>query len=685
MERTTVAHAGAVILLPLLLGGCGGGRGEQETHAIIEPQPIVRSITPTNGQETLPDLADPALGGHLTIRFGQPLRERRLLEALLVGDRDGPYLRFFDASLVAVRGSATWDPLSFSLLFTPSPGAMPPGQYTLVLSRRLLFGRHLRLNWGVEDFTSSWTVGPDAYPPRLLGTSPARNQVGGPRFADIVLSFNESLDPVTVLQGQTVEVEDASYDPPRPIPGALLLKRDGFDVVFRPDPCVGFPPATTVRVRLGAAGGLGPIRDRKGNAFEGFSYEFRTAGDAPFPDPVAVPRPGSPLAGLPGSAVFAATANAVVALDVGPAYEDLDPGAGPRPERVQRVAPGNPAGIDYRAPLEAAVRRAAEVVVDPRFDPTTLQTFLYVLDEEKARVAVVQSGTGVVEGWINLGGHPRGLGISAIGARGEPPALFVSEFRYGTITRIPLGKILPGVSACEPIVDLNVDRSLRGAFSVGRGPIGVACSPDPETGLGVVCNSLDGTITVFRTRPPEVCPMPWELATYPAGPGPFEASWGAASAGGSFLWVVGAAGAHDRDGSVNLWWTGPPGGGARPAGLVSAGTLPEGIRRPGRPFADPTAPDRCFVPETDGTSIAVLEWPTGTPVPSPTAPPRIARRLEVGLRPASFTRDARAGRLGLVALPDSGQVAVLDLEAPTQTPVLLSIPGVRGVFSAFDQ
>jgi hypothetical protein len=276
----------------------------------------------------------------------------------------------------------------------------------------------------VEDFRTSFTVGPDVFPPRMGETVPAANQSDAPLFEPIRVVFDESLDPATCVLGTTVLVEDVSRDPPVPVEGTLVLRGDGFVLEFHPDPCFGLPPGSTVRVRLAPQ-----VADRKGNAFEGAEFSFATKGTRR-PDPALVPPPDG--------ALYATTADAVVAFDLRGA---IAADGSFRPGEIRRVD----AAGGYDGEFRSTLGRPGHALVDPRSDPATGHSYLYVVDEKTSRVAVVETATGRVG--HRYGGFLKPRRLAFEGPAEDPIRLLVEEGAGGRVPWRPLPET-PGQPLC---------------------------------------------------------------------------------------------------------------------------------------------------------------------------------------------------------------------------------------------
>ena len=239
-------------------------------------------VTLTNGQVVHPDLSDPGLEGAITVRVARhlPRRLRRELRGKGRGSFDefGGPISLLSSTFPSPPMTTRYDGRSRTVRLEPTL-PMAPGQYTLTIQPEVMVPRHY---WreGMEAYSLSFIVGNDFSPPEVRDSVPAPNQSEVPLHAAVIVTFNESLDAASVVHGSTVFVEDAGVDPPVPVAGLLMTKRDNFDLSFEPDAATGFPPSTRIRVRILGGGGTDAVRDRVGNALaQDFVLEFDTKAE----------------------------------------------------------------------------------------------------------------------------------------------------------------------------------------------------------------------------------------------------------------------------------------------------------------------------------------------------------------------------------------------------------------------
>ncbi len=711
-RRIPSPWTGVVPLAALLAacgGGGGGGGGDGTTGGGGDFLQV--ATTPTNGQETTTLLSDPELNGRLTVRFSTPPRERSFIDRANAFNGLTPNVQILDHNFARVQGTPNVDPLTREFTFVPAGASLTVGQYTVTVSKFAQSVDGQTLNAGTKDFSSSWTVGPDIYPPVVRNTSPAQGQNDVAPFTPTVVTFNESLDPSSVVLGQTVFVLDGGTNPPANINGTLQLERDGFDLVFYPDQCVGYPPSTTVVVRMLGLGNISAIKDRVGNSLASGtnlapppsppiweeSVSFNTKGIKPLPDPCVVPRPGNLRIPSAGLSIYASTFNQVYAFDLSPIFIDVNSNGTFRPELTQQVLQGS-FGRLYNCPpnrnatgnfpfagdFEARVPRTGEAVFDSRLDGFNLQTYMYMVDEENDAVAVINTGTGKVEGRIKGVGTPRGIGISTATAT---PTLFVTNFGEGSVTAIPLARLVPGQPICGALQDLNTSTTQRSIIPVGRAPQGVA-GEFYGSPFVAVANTGDNNISIFN--PTTLQPNGNLSLTYQVGEAPTDVVWSYPTNLGIFAFVVNQGGPNDVDGSVSVWWNGS---GAHFFGLFAQNTgsvlatIQDGVDTPGKPYFDIwNGGARCYVPNSGSGEVTTVELTFQGSAIFTTITPQVVSRRYVGENPTKVTIDALYSRIAYVALAGSGEMAMYNIsETVGLVPARIKVPGIRSVFNSTDQ
>jgi hypothetical protein len=511
-----------------------------------------------------------------------------------------------------------------------------------------------------------------------------------------------------VIYGQTVFIEDGGVNPPVPVNGTLALKRDGFDMVFTPDPCVGFPPATTIVVRLLGVGGgnITWIKDRVGNGMAGdpsnanqLQFQFNTRGVKPLPISTNMWKPGSPLIfGAPTPLIaYVSTLNRTFAFDVSGATLEQLLNRRIDPSLVQQVLQNNRRPIQtsattwgygaiYGGDYEAKLGRAGEAVIDFRFDVPTGDTYIYQIDEADESVVILHSATGKAEGRFKGVGTPKGLSVHP---SNSVPLLLVSNHGQGTVTGIPLGAVQPGKPICTAVKELNDDQTKRRFLQVGRNPAGIGCHYAGLRISGVV-NQGDSELQIFDPGTLGTITNSGGLgkltSKYAVGENPFDVGFSPYDAinGWIFAYVINQGGPTKPQGSMSVWWnsTGFTIFDSRSGTIVA--TVEESLDVPGRVMPDPTS-FRCFVPNTAGDSVSEMRLTTVGGFLYITFNVTVYADREVGDNPTSITWTGIGGLdYALATLAGTGQVAVYPLGDAITEPALFNVPGCRYAFSIWN-
>jgi hypothetical protein len=677
---------------------------------------MVVQTTPVNGQETATDLSDPGVGGKWTLRFTETPKTTDLIDPTNPFNGVTSNVQILNQSFARVAGTPSVDAATKAFTFTPAGGTLTPAQYTITITKFVSTPFGKSLNLGLKDYSSSFTVGADTYNPVVRNVTPANNQNDVPLYNPVVITFNESLDPTSVVYGQTVIVQDGGTNPPTQLTGTLVLDRDGFDIVFKPDPCSGMPPATTVVVRMLAAGSTTFVKDTKGNpllpdpALGGINevnFQFNTKGIKPLPNPLNVYWPGTPRLGIVTLMAYVSARDKTYAFDTAAVvgeFKDLlrrDVGLTQQVTETNQVPvnifPGQPPwfyGPAYGGDWEAKVGQAGESLIDWRYDQNTGHSYIYQLDEKNEAVAIINTGNGKVEGHFNGLGTPKGLGMSGIGigaVTGLEPVLYISDYGQGTVTGIPLGSIIVGQPICTAVKELNDDLSRRVVLQAGRNPSGVAMEYYGIS-IGGVVNQADNELQVFD--PATLQPINnknglGELTQrYQVGENPIDCGWSPITNVGIFAYVVNQGGPNQPNGSVSLWWS----LGGFTAFAPSVGqvvkTAEQGIEVPGHCMPDPNALS-VYIPNTGSTDVVRMDLAIVGGLIFATVDLRAGESRVVGDNPTSVTWTCSgiypAFDVSLATLAGQGQVAVWGRTSVVGPPVLYNLPGARNCFSAWNE
>lgn len=709
------------------------GRRSRDTG---EKDLVVTLMTPTNNQEVLPQLRDPGLNNQITVRFSSNPRVRDIIDTQNVFNRLTPKVEFTDATFARLPGvpSVRGNVFTFNPLTQANNFALPQGQYTLNIKSSLRNARGRLLNSGVRDFSSTFSVGTDVFSPVLRKISPIDTQTNIGLNQRVVMTFNEPIDPSSLVG--KIQVQDASTNPPRPIAGAggtgITLERNGFDVVFTPDPCFGYPPKTTIQFLVQGRnqnGTAAAITDAFGNPFRrdsGLHWSFNAAAgvwESPngtydeitglfrmqfvtkgvTPAPVALP-PGSPQHNTPPIAgpCFAQTffspscyaAGRVVLFTTSTGLGEIDLSA-----FIQRVNQGINNQYDLINVLQnSPVRlgRPAGVMVDPRWDAASgFHTFIYVVDERSASVLVLDSRNLKVISRFSGFTSPKDIAIATDGGLNRITA-YISDYGSGNLVAIDFSAFrisfpVPGggqpgaLSPCEEIKDVI---SKRVFIPTGRGTSGVAADSYLQNRVMAV-NTLDNSATLVDVKTNKV------LKTLTVGSNPVDVDWTYNGFGfRDFALVANQGGLVDPDGSLSLYVRSPSFGGYPGAAQTRNGiesTFTEGIENPvsvwgnqqwASPFSGDSVPQAWYVPNTGGRTVVDLTLQlTGLFGISITVQPGFVR--DVGFNPTSVLLDGfYPNNHMFAAVAGQGQLAAGDRFR--DFPVThITVPGIRKIYTAF--
>lgn len=716
MNRIFVAGSVALAFAGALsVGLTTADAGKRKTARFQnEKDLVVTLVTPTLNQEVLPDLSDPGLNGVVTVRFSSPLRKKDIIDNQNTFNRLNSKVEFFDSTFNRLPGTPTVrrNRLIFNPRTVQNQGVLAQGQYTMNVKRRVRNRRGRMLNFGVKDFTTTFSVGTDVYNPVLRRMSPIDGQTNIGLQQKIVASFNEPIDPSSIIS--SINVQDASTNPPTAIPGAgggtgVTLERDGFDVSFTPSPCFGYPPQTTIQFLMqgqDAAQTASPVTDVFGNAFTRdsglqwsfnaaagiwespngtyndttgiFRTQFQTKGVTPPPVGLA---PGSPQFNLLPTATpcsaqifFApscyATGRVLLATTSTGVYEINLTGF------INRFNQGvtDFSLITTVPPGPVRVGRPGGMITDPRWDPTTLHTFIYVVDQRTATVPVLDSRNLQTLGRFTGFSSPRDITISTDFALART-TMYVSDFAANGISAIDMQAITvnfggqPGApSPCDAI---NDNQSRRTFIPTGRGPTSVSAD---SFLLGRVAstNTLDSSITVVNVQDNSV------QGTFEVGSNPVDMDWSILSGGGiRAAMICNQGGLNDPLGSVSLYLNSPPlGGGFSGAGQTRDGiesTYTDNIRNPTgvwgnqqwlNPFTGNSVPIVWYVANTGADTVLDLRLNI-TGLFGLSITPTAQQTKEVGRNPTFATLDPFYPNAFLfAAVAGTGSLAAMDPNRP---------------------
>lgn len=734
MNRIAVAGSVALAVTGALSVGLtaadAGAKGKKARFQ-NEKNLVVTLATPTLNQEVLPDLSDPGLNGVIEIRFSSPLRKRDVIDNQNTFNRLTERVEFLDSTFNRLPGTPTVRRNRF--IFNPrtaeNGGVLAQGQYTVNVRANVRNTGGRMLNFGTRDFSSTFSVGTDVYAPVLRRMSPIDGQTNIGLKQRIVATFNEPIDQASIIS--SITVQDASTNPPTAIPGAgggtgVTLERDGFDVVFTPDPCFGYPPMTTIQFLMqgqDAAGQSSPVTDVFGNAFRRdnglqwsfnaaagiwespngsydettgiFRTQFQSKGVTPPPQLLA---PGTPrMLGIPiaspcggagwgfapscfnaGRVLIAATPTSLYEVDLSGFISRFNQGI---------------TDFSLISTIQPPVRvgRPIGAIVDHRFDPNfNYNGFLYVVDQRTNTVAVVSTINFQTLGRFGGFSSPRDVGLTTDGS-GARTSLFVSDFAANNLVAIDLQGLVvsfagqPGAaSPCEAIKDNAKNRT---TIPVGRGPTAVSA----EFGLlnkVATTNTLDASMTIVNVQDNTV------QGTYEVGSNPVDLDWCIVGAGVIRpLMIANQGGLNDPDGSVSLYLQAPPltgtffGAAQTRDGIES--TFTDNVKNPTGIWANQvinvvgtSAPLVWYLANTGGRTVLELRLQF-TGLFSISGTPTVGQTKEVGPNPSFATLDPYYPNAFLfAAVSGTGSVAAMDPIRPIP-PTNVFVGQIRRYWTAF--
>ncbi|HWS88659.1 MAG TPA: carboxypeptidase regulatory-like domain-containing protein, partial [Pyrinomonadaceae bacterium] len=197
--------------------------------ATLDNIPVaVEAVTPADGATGV----SPAEPG-ITVRFSEPV-DPSTVHGGTVRLTRGQSTVSVNVSLSDGNRTAT---------VKPSVRLVDTTQYTVVVTTNVadLVGNHL-----AREVRSAFTTS-DSTPPAVTGFAPANGATRVALSTDVVVTFDEKLDPAQDLSQVVVVTADGA--PPAAVPGTLTLSADGLSVTFHPTNLLGEGLRHTVRVQ----------------------------------------------------------------------------------------------------------------------------------------------------------------------------------------------------------------------------------------------------------------------------------------------------------------------------------------------------------------------------------------------------------------------------------------------------
>lgn len=745
MNRIAVTACVALGTVGVIAAATAGAhaRGKRGARFADERDLVVTLVTPTTNQEVSSDLSDPGLNNVITVKFSSLLNQRDLIDNRNVFNRLSPKCEFLNSSFQRLPGTPsvrqnvfTFDPFSIQ---TPVLGQ---GQYTLNIKSSIRNTRGRLLNNGGADFTTTFSVGTDIYGPVLRKISPIQGQTSIGLNQSIVATFNEPLDSASLIGN--VSVVDGSTNPPTTIFGNTSLARNGFDLVFTPDPCFGYPPLTNVQLIINGQGASAPattatVTDVFQNKFRRdgglqwqvdptiptlyhspngefdeltgqFKLTFQTKGIKPPPQGL---RPGGPMmVWLPtaspcsaqvffapscyasGNVVYFTTSNGLGEADLRAYIARYNQGI--TDFSLISVLPNTPVRMG----------RPAGVTFDPRVIaplPTTpsnhyFHTFIYVVNEATGTVDIVRSDNFKVIGRLSGFTSPRDVSVSTNGNQ-SLTTLYVTNFGSNQLVAVDLEGIVvsfggqPGAaSPCDAIKDNQINRAF---VDVGAGPTEVSADGYLQQRV-MVCNSLENSMSIVDVKTNKV------IQTNEVGSNPVSCDWNVINFGGTRVALVAnQGGLGDPNGSVSLYVQSPPiyggllfWGPAQNRDGVEA-TVSDGMKNPTHVFGNSKWLDPFSLSSTGGASgqfwyvsntggDTVVDFNVSLQgVFSYAITPGVNNTQKVGLNPTSAIPDCfYPNNIQFASVVGTGSMTAVKTDR-SLAPVSIRVPGIRRLYSPF--
>jgi hypothetical protein len=544
MNRIWLTAGAALVVVGAAVAGAtdAQARGRHRRARNSNEDLVVTLVTPTTNQEVLPDLSDPGLNNVVTVRFSAPIRPNDFISNNNIFNRLSPSVEFLDTTFNRLPGTpiVTRNVFRFDPRTPSNLGVLASGQYTLNIKSAVRSTAGKLLYKGVRDWTTSFTVGTDVYAPVLRKISPINGQTNIGLNQRIIATFNEPIDPASLLT--TISVTDVGTNPPTVITGVnggtgVTTERNGFDVVFTPDPCFGYPPKSTIEFKMQGKPIADPtapptsicrnppavaaVTDLFGNQFTrdaglqwvknaatnfydspngsyedctgSFRCQFQTRGTTPRPIGM-IPGTSQWNAYAPCGAVQVVYAvqcdgiGRVFFYTTGTGLGEIDITGIISYFNIWGIQDFTRSNVVANSPVR--IGRPTGMMVEPRWDPLFPgDTFIYVVDQRSASVLVLNSINLQVLGRFTGFSSPRDIGLSTdfSGAKTGPTrvTMFVSDFGAQNVTTLDLTSLSVSLvgqpnkaSPCESIQD---NASLRTVIPVGRGPTEVAGDSYPTT------------------------------------------------------------------------------------------------------------------------------------------------------------------------------------------------------------
>lgn len=740
----------------VVVGAAVAGAADAQAGARAARRPnsnedlVVTLVTPTANQETLPDMSDPGLNNVITVRFSAPLKASDFISNSNVFNRLTPAVEFMNSAFDRLPGTpvVTGNVFRFDPRTPTNGGVLANGQYTINIKRSVRSIRGKLLNQGQRDFSSTFSVGTDIYAPVVRSISPIHNQTNIGLNQSIIVTFNEPILASSTLT--TINVFDVGTNPPTKIFGAngsqgITLDRGGFDVVFTPDPCFGYPPKSTIEFQMqgrpiavpanppaspgcpnppsvsavtdvfgtqftqdaGLQWSFNPatgLYDSPNGTFERctglFRTQFQTRGTTLPPAGMNVGSSQWLTQSLCGSfnTVWANSCDfqaRCFLYTTGTSLGEIDITAIITLYNSTTIQDFTRSRIVANSPVRMG--RPAGLMVDPRYDVLNgNHTFIYQVDERSKSVLVLDSRSLKTLGRFTGFSSPKDVGMSTdygAGSSGGPGrvTMWVTDFAARQVVSLELSSIAVSLGgqpgAQSPCDAVNDNFKLRTYLPTGNGPAEVA-GDSYLLKRAMVVNALDNSVTLIDAARNKV------IKDFDVGGNPLSCDFTFFQFGAIDLAAVtNQGGLTDPNGSVSLYVKAPPLQNFFPAAAQTRdgieSTITDGIKNPTYVWGNQewanvrgSVPQAFFVPNTGAKSVIDFRLNI-TGLFGLLIDLSANQTREVGFNPTSAMLDPYyPGNFLFACVAGEGKFAGMD-SLRTISAQSITVPGIRRIFTCY--
>jgi hypothetical protein len=296
----------------------------------------VTSVTPANGT------ANVAINQKLTATFSEPMNNATITAGTFT--LTGPFT-------TPVNGSVIYDIPSRTATFTPSGNLANNTTYTATISTGAMNPAGTAL---ASPFVWSFSTAlvPDTTAPLVSFTAPANNELGVLINRKIVATFNEAMDPATIIAANV-----SVTGPSGIVSGAVTYAAGSNAMTFTPASSLATNSTYTVTIFTG-------VKDLAGNAMAAdYAWSFITADAPDTTGPrVSSTNPADLAVNVPLDKIISATfSEAMDPLTIITANFMLLDGVTPVPGTVAYDVPGNIMTFTPLSPLAFSTTYTAQI------------------------------------------------------------------------------------------------------------------------------------------------------------------------------------------------------------------------------------------------------------------------------------------------------------------------------------